>query len=163
MVMKFVYPFVVSRDLVSLCDYLVTRILRRSRVCTDPEGVPNTAPSHTYSPLREIAPSSSTGRSMPASQHATIGFHSLLGERRHIPIVCQLLLRVSPESNIPTFPTSSRMKYKPRSTRSLYSSLPTPPWPHRRCPPKWATHPRHLNCTRSYDTPVSCAVLTVPG
>jgi hypothetical protein len=33
-----------------------------------------------------------------------------------------------------TFLTSLRMKYKPCSPRSLYSSLPTPPWPHHRCP-----------------------------
>ena len=53
-------------------------------------------------------------------QHTTIRFHKLLGERRHITIVCQLLLRVSPESNIPTFPTSLCTKYKPRSPRSLH-------------------------------------------
>jgi hypothetical protein len=139
MAMKSVYPLVVSWnrnhcDLVSLShDANIEALpgLHRSGRCSK-----HSSESFLH-PLHDIAPSSSTGRSMPAMiQHATIEFYKLLGERRHITIVCQLLLRVSPESNILTFPTSLCMKYKPHSPRSLYSSLSTPPWPHRRCPPK---------------------------
>jgi hypothetical protein len=99
MFMNFVYPLVSQNycDLVSLSDYLVTRILRRYRVCTEPGGCSKSSSEAFLHPLHDIAPSSSTGRSMPAMiQHATIDFHYLLGERRHITIVCQLLLRAIP-------------------------------------------------------------------
>ena len=44
-------------DLVSLSDSLVARILlRRYRVCTEPEGVPNAVPRRSYTPFTALPP-----------------------------------------------------------------------------------------------------------